>query len=94
MDFRSVIGRLIYIYGGITEAAAHAGVHPNTLYNMERGNVVPNMKKFLAVCAALGEHPADVLREVIGEQVEEPTVNHRAYGHHVCPRCGTCASCG
>jgi len=56
------------------DLAKATGLHEQTIYNVERGNTVPNLETMRALARALaprlGRSAADVLAELMGEEVE------------------------
>jgi len=56
------------------DLAEVTGLHEQTIYGIERGNTVPNLETMRAIARALAERTgrpvADVLAELMGEEVE------------------------
>jgi len=56
------------------DLAKATGLHERTIYNVERGNTAPNLETMRAIARALaartGRPVAEVLAELMGEEVE------------------------
>ena len=61
-------------YWSARDLAKATGLHEQTIYNIERGSVTPNTETTKALARALaprlGRSTADVLAELMGEEVE------------------------